>query len=175
MMFVDGENLTIRYGNILKSKGLQQENHVFYEPDVYVWSYVLRSICIEDAVLRTHYYTSALRDEAYRREIEDTLKSRGIESPHVFKRTKSRGSKRVDISLSTAMLLNACRKNYDVVILIAGDEDYLPLVEAVKAEGRIVLLWFFEDGLSPVLKRSADHYADIGKILLRSEAEASSG
>src|SRR5215467_12367049 len=89
MMFVDGENLTIRYGNILKS--------------------------------------------------------RGIESPHVFKRTKSRGSKRVDISLSTAMLLNACRKNYDVVILIAGDEDYLPLVEAVKAEGRIVLLWFFED------------------------------
>ena len=47
------------------------------------------------------------------------------------------------------MLTHAFRKNYDMAILVAGDEDYIPLVKAVMSEGRKVVLWFVEDGLSP--------------------------
>ena len=93
----------------------------------------------------------------------------GIETPRVFKKIKGSRTKRVDISLATDMLCHAARKNYEVAVLIAGDEDYVPLVEAVKAEGHRMLLWFLEDGLSPVLRRSADYYQNIGKILFSSE------
>jgi uncharacterized LabA/DUF88 family protein len=89
----------------------------------------------------------------------------GIETPCVFKKNKTRGSKRVDISLTTDMLLHASRRNYDIAVLIAGDEDYVPVVQAVKLEGRRVLLWFIEDGLNPLLKKAADSYADLGIIL----------
>ena len=52
---------------------------------------------------------------------------------------------------------------------VAGDEDYVPLVDAVMAEGRRVVLWFIEDGLSPTLKRRADYHCDIGPLLLESD------
>jgi len=34
---------------------------------------------------------------------------------------------------------------------LAGDEDYVPLVEAVQREGLLVYVWFVPDGLSPKL------------------------
>jgi uncharacterized protein (TIGR00288 family) len=93
----------------------------------------------------------------------------------VFPRTRERGSKRVDITLSVDMLVHAYQKNYDVAVLIAGDEDYVPLVEAVKNTGRRVFLWFVASGLSPALKRSADYYFDISEILYNPHAHNSFG
>jgi len=66
------------------------------------------------------------------------------------------------------MFTHAHRRNYDIAVLVAGDEDYLPLVEAVKGEGRQVVLWFVQDGLSAALQRSADHFWDLGKLLFSS-------
>jgi uncharacterized protein (TIGR00288 family) len=91
----------------------------------------------------------------------------GIEAPRVFPRRRSGRSKRVDITLATEMLLHAHRKNYDIAILVGGDEDYVPLVEAVKSEGRRVALWALESGLSSALRKSADHYWNIGELLFR--------
>jgi uncharacterized LabA/DUF88 family protein len=50
-----------------------------------------------------------------------------------------------------------------MAILVAGDEDYIPLVKAVMSEGRRVVLWFVEDGLSPKLVNAVDHYFDFGR------------
>jgi len=169
MVFVDGENLALRYGNMLTAKGVNPPSHVSYEPNIFVWSTGLNNVCLYGGVLRKYYYTSVQGDASFLTEIEEKLKSAGIETPRVFKKTKGRGSKRVDISLATDMLTHASRKNYDIAVLVAGDEDYVPLVEAVKAEGRRVFLWFLKDGLSAVLRRSADYYADIAEILFAPE------
>jgi uncharacterized LabA/DUF88 family protein len=67
----------------------------------------------------------------------------------------------VDISLSVEMLQHAHRRNLAVAILVARDEDYVPLVDAVIAEGARVVLWFFGDGLSTTLKRRVDLYFDL--------------
>ena len=67
------------------------------------------------------------------------------------------------------MLLHATRNNYDRAVLVAGDEDYVPLVEALKREGKMIFVWFLEDRLSPALKRNTDHYADLGEILFSAE------
>ncbi|WP_413935359.1 NYN domain-containing protein [Nitrospira sp. BLG_1] len=163
MMFVDGESLSKRYGASLG--GHEPMSHVSYERDVYVWSpYASRSNGPQD-VIRRYYYTSPPGDQLSRAAVEEKLKQVGIEAPRVFHRPRSGRSKRVDITLATDMLTHAHRHNYDIAILVAGDEDYVPLVEAVKAEGRRVAVWFVDDGLSPALKADSDHYGDIGKCL----------
>ena len=166
MVFVDGENLAIRYGCLLQSSAATAPEHVFYAPGIYVWSRGLNDICYYNGVLRRHYYTSVRGDSDAITKNIDELKTAGIEAPYVFKKTKTRGSKRVDISLATDMLSHAARKNYEIAVLVAGDEDYVPLVEAVKNEGRRVVIWFVSDGVSPALKRTADLFADLDEVLL---------
>lgn len=167
MMFVDGENLAKRFGAILKTDELK--SHVKYEQDVYVWSSLASRRNGPQDVIRRYYYTSAPGDQPSRDQIAEQLKLLGIEAPRVFHRPRNGRSKRVDITLTTDMLTHAHRKNYDIAILVAGDEDYVPLVEAVKAEGRRVALWFVPDGLSPALRAAADHYWNIGDLLLNDE------
>jgi uncharacterized LabA/DUF88 family protein len=60
------------------------------------------------------------------------------------------------------MLSHAFNNHYDVAVLIAGDGDFVPLVEEVKHLGKRVLLIFFSeaDGLNPALKLAADDYCD---------------
>jgi uncharacterized LabA/DUF88 family protein len=169
MIFVDGENLAIRYGRLLQENARQPPDHVVYEPDVFVWSRALNSTCFWGGVLRKYYYTSLRGDEERIVQVTEQLKEAGIEAPNVFKRTKDRGSKRVDIQLTTDMLLHASRKNFETAVLIAGDEDYVPLVEAVKSEGRRVLVWFISNGISPALRRAADYFRDLDEPLLSAE------
>jgi hypothetical protein len=98
MVFVDGENLAIRYGHMLTNKGAHPAEHVAYEPNVFVWSTGINNICVQAGVIRKHYYTSVQGDELRRSRMEGDLISAGIEAPRVFRKDKSRGSKRVDIS-----------------------------------------------------------------------------
>jgi hypothetical protein len=171
MMFVDGENLAKRYGSLLGSDS--PKAHVVYGPDVYVWSPLASRIHGPQDYIRRYYYTSAPGDQPAREAIAETLRGTGIEAPNIFHRPRSGRSKRVDITLATDMLTHAHRDNYDVAVLVAGDEDYVPLVEAVKAEGRRVALWFVPDGLSPALRAAADHYWDLSDLLLNDSGSRS--
>jgi hypothetical protein len=86
MMFVDGENLVMRW-----QKGLEEQEkppHISHEEDVYVWSQYLNARNQTKCnIIRRHYYTSAVGDDKKREGIFDELQSRGIEEPHVFPRT----------------------------------------------------------------------------------------
>jgi uncharacterized LabA/DUF88 family protein len=165
MIFVDGENLTMRYKAMIE-KGQPTMPHVKHEPDVFVWTdYANLKNHRKCQVVRRHYYTCSAGDDDKIEALTRRLKYVGIEAPFVFKKEKGRKSKQVDISLATDMLTHAFRKNYDIAILVAGDEDYIPLVKAVMSEGRRVVLWFVEDGLSPKLVNAVDHYFDFGRVL----------
>lgn len=172
MVFVDGENLAIRYKELLGQKAT--EDHVKYNRDIYVWSNFANIYNhVNCEVIRRYYYTVVQGDESKKEDIELELKNIGIETPRVFKKAKGRSSKRVDITLATDMLAQAHRDNYDIAILVAGDEDYVPLVKAIKDEGKRVVLWFFEEskGLSNHLKMEADYFFDISWFLLKSKSD----
>jgi hypothetical protein len=125
MLFVDGENLAMRYGDMLSEAS--PLSHVECERDVFVWSPVLNRLRTGwFDVVRRHYYTSARGDEDRRQEIHEKLQALGFGAPRVFHRSKGKGSKRVDISLSVEMLSHAHRGNYDLAVLVAGDEDFAP-------------------------------------------------
>jgi uncharacterized LabA/DUF88 family protein len=163
MYFVDGENLAIRYGAYLKQTGKCSAPAVDFEPNVFVWSPQLNDD--NSGVIRKHYYTTTQNDGVKIQDIENRLKMLGIEAPRVFPKDKTKGSKRVDISLATEMLVHATRQHYDIAVLVAGDEDYVPLVRAVQSEGARVHVWFIENGISPELKAAADSFLDIAYVL----------
>src|SRR5207249_1613714 len=85
--------------------------------------------------------------------------------PQVFKRLSgTQKSKGVDIALTKDMLSHAFLGNYQNAVLIAGDADYIPLVEEVKRRGKRVFLAFFLGeglGLSEDLKLAADFFVDL--------------
>ena len=166
MMFVDGENLAIRYKAELE--GAESGGHVIHVPDVLVWSKFASRLSDNQVWVRRYYYTSARGDAHAREQYEEQLREVGIEAPRVFPRRAVGRSKRVDITLATEMLTHAHRGNFDIAVLVAGDEDYVPLVEAVKAEGRRVAVWFVNSGLSPALRKSADHFFDLRPVLFGS-------
>jgi uncharacterized LabA/DUF88 family protein len=163
MIFVDGENLSLRFkaqADTCPHIGA----HVESVPDVYVWSKYASRLSGPEEYIRRHYYTSCSGDEIQRSKIAEDLRKLGIEAPRVFHRDKNGRSKKVDISLATDMLTHAHRDNYDIAVLVSGDGDYVPLVEAVKYEGKRVVLWALSSGLSKELRASADHYWDIGEL-----------
>jgi uncharacterized LabA/DUF88 family protein len=60
-------------------------------------------------------------------------------NPVVFKRdSDQKKAKGVDIALTKDMLSHAFRDNYQIAVLVAGDGDYVPLVEEVKRLGKLV-------------------------------------
>jgi uncharacterized LabA/DUF88 family protein len=171
MIFVDGENLAIRYKAMIGNSWLPQPQ-VQHEPDVFVWTEQANlKHHARVGVVRRYYYTCVEGDEDKREELTRRLKDVGIEAPLVFKKEKTRKSKQVDISLATDMLTHAFRKNYDMAILVAGDEDYIPLVKAVMSEGRKVVLWFVDNGLDPKLVNAVDHYFDLGRVLFQDASQ----
>lgn len=67
--------------------------------------------------------------------------------------------KGVDLAVAREMLMHAFSKNYSVAILVAGDEDYLGLVQDLKRLGVVVVGMFFEvPALSSRLRVAFDHF-----------------
>lgn len=110
MLFVDGENLAIRYSEELGTG--DQESHVSYRQDVCVWSHLLTSYLQHNQVIRKHYYTSIVGDDDEILAVENELRELGIERPRVFKRSKGRQSKRVDIALVTGAVATFASKQF---------------------------------------------------------------
>ncbi|GAB1267215.1 NYN domain-containing protein [Aurantivibrio infirmus] len=168
MVFVDGENLAIRYKNYILKNGIEIPQHVKHLENIYVWSqYANRHNHRHCTLIRSFYYTCARGDLQKIESIEDELLALGISDPRVFKKNSNNRSKRVDITLATEMLSNAYYNNYDVAILVAGDEDYVPLIQEVKRTGKQVAVWFFSSGLSKYLRKESDVFLDIEFFLCR--------
>ena len=71
------------------------------------------------------------------------------------KRT-GRQQKAVDVQLAVDALSHAVNGVYDVAILVTGDADFVPVVEAVRERGPLVCVCSFKDALSDELARRPD-------------------
>lgn len=173
MMFVDGENLAIRGREFLRSLRMEPHAGIGFWPDAFLWwpqaghEYPRRptqvfspidAAPLEADASRWHYYSALKADDTKLTELKELIHSRGF-TPNVFKKEGPK-SKGVDISLAKDLLGHAHKDNYDAAVLVAGDGDYVPLVEEVKHIGKRVFLLFLTEnhGLSPLLRRAADHF-----------------
>jgi uncharacterized LabA/DUF88 family protein len=170
MLFIDGENLTIRGQNKASQLNLALTEGQYFKKDCFLWMPQSRPLnrplsmagepnVLDQNGLRAYYYTSVVGSDEVLKTACESLWTTGF-SPKVFKKPSGdRKSKGVDIALTTDMLTHAFQNHFDVAILLAGDSDYVPLVGRVKSLGKIVWVWFFqskEDGLGSELRLASD-------------------
>jgi uncharacterized LabA/DUF88 family protein len=170
MMFIDGENFTIRAQKVAAAKSVGLIEGGNYMKDVFVWIPGIRGtqvltgghLKLQPDAIRSHYYTSVMGDDVKYMDVKEKLRDLGF-APQVFrKKKKEEKAKGVDIALTKDMLTNAFFNNYDVAVLIAGDGDYIPLVEEVKRFGKVIYLAFFKtEGLNLELRLAADFHFDM--------------
>ena len=75
--------------------------------------------------------------------------------------------KGVDILMATDMITHSYKNNYDVAIVVAGDNDYVPAIQAVKDNGKNTEVALFgKQSSSLQLRKVTDTVIDINKRLL---------
>ncbi len=76
--------------------------------------------------------------------------------------------KGTDVQLATDMITHSYKNNYDVAILVAGDNDFAGAVQAVKDNGKHVEVALFgKQGTSQQLRSSSDRVITINARLLK--------
>lgn len=112
--------------------------------------------------IRYYWFSSYQGNEEDYNKLTTELRRLDFE-PKIFKKKKEGKEKGVDIALAKEMLVNAFNQNFEIGMLIAGDEDYVELVYEVKRYGAIIRGAFFERGLSDKLRIAFDQYYDLMK------------
>ena len=74
--------------------------------------------------------------------------------------------KSIDVKLAVDMVRYAVLDYYDVTILVSGDGDFVPAVDAVKEVGKQVECAFFPKETSAVLKQSVDIFTELDEKFL---------
>ncbi len=176
MLFVDGENFTMRAQKVASTKGIRLTEGDLYRQNTFIWFPLYQATAnlspemtrLQRTAIRGYYYTSLTGDDQALQDVRNRLWSLGF-TPHVFKRDKNEvKAKGVDISLTIDVLSHAYKDNYEVAVLVTGDADYTPLIEEVKRQGKIVYVWFFaEEGLNPRLRLVADEFFDLTESFIR--------
>jgi uncharacterized LabA/DUF88 family protein len=69
--------------------------------------------------------------------------------------------KGVDVQITVDMLVGAFSALFDIAILVAGDADFVPLVEEVKRRGVMVAVAASPKSLSDDLRRVCDRYLQL--------------
>ncbi len=169
MLFVDGENLTLRSQELAAKHGQDLASLAnVYEKDVCFWpkSWLPRlhpfasNFDARMKAERAYYYTSVRGDQPKIDAIEDKLHDFGFH-PRVFHKKGGDKAKGVDITLTTDMLVHGFRGHYEIAVLVSGDGDYVPVVEELQRMGRIVVVSFFQQegcGLNPKLRLASDDF-----------------
>ncbi len=178
MLFVDGENLTLRAQKLASDKAVSLQEGAEYRKNTFVWFPGVKATCaltntanspmkVQDHAIRAYYYTSLTGDEAQVLSVKQALRSLGFH-PEVFKKVRPQEkAKGVDIALAKDFLSHAFLDHYDVAVLVAGDGDYVPLITEVERQGKVVYVAFFNDyGLSTELHLAADMFFEIEHFLL---------
>lgn len=182
MLFVDGENFTIRGQKMAEIFQIKLAEGTLWCPDVFLWmKNTPASLFLTTSELsasggylpinshlpasRCYYYTGVKGDDDKLKAVRNSLREIGFD-PQVFKKDKpNQPTKAVDIALATEILSLNHQNAFDIACIIAGDRDYVPLVRAVKRTGKRVYVSFFngypEAGLSDELRLEADLFLDL--------------
>lgn len=110
------------------------------------------------------YYDGIAQNDS--KKIEELNSLREIDNFHVFTGTtkgegKKKKQKQVDVLITVNMLMHTIRNNMDSCTLLAGDEDFKPLIDALVQEGMNVTIWSERTSASKNLLYSADRRKEL--------------
>jgi uncharacterized LabA/DUF88 family protein len=157
MVFIDGSN----FYHVL--------NQHFSRNDIKFGKFA-EKLAGERELVRTYYYN--IRQESNSRGHDDQEKflSALYEIPYFEVKlgiVKQRGDamveKGVDMMIGVDILKNAYENLYDTAILVSGDGDFYPALQAAKDQGKHVEIAAFDTNISPETARIADLHLRLNK------------
>jgi uncharacterized protein (TIGR00288 family) len=175
LVLADGENLVTRYQSMLAS-GATSAERTKHIKDVFVWHPDFTK-CVPMEVIRVSFYTTQVGDDPKLEETRQMIASNRYECyniyrnvygnqgnicPHVFKKEKtSQKTKSVDINIAIDALRHTYNNSMDILFLLSGDGDYIPLIQEVMRQGKRVFVGAFSDGLNSDLKFIPDLFFNL--------------
>lgn len=176
---VDGENLVFRYQEMLRHGRVPYEDNV-HVTDAFVWNPRLLGAPITFDVIRVTYYTSVTggteRAPAVKDAIQAQMYSCGDERTRSWHRlnaavfsksAQSKKTKLVDMRICIDALANTMNANMDVLYLVSGDGDFVPLVEEVMRHGVRVRVLALGDCVADSMKSAGDEFAYLDDMLFK--------
>ena len=167
MVFIDGSNL---YHSL--------KNH-FSRTDLDIGKFC-RNLLARRQLIRIYYYNAkvGMKEEPERYKKQQAFFAGVNAIPYSELRlgrlvynnwpTVPPYEKGTDVQLATDMITHNFKDNYDVAILVAGDNDYVGAVQAVKDNGKHVEIALFgKEGTSRQLRAVADKVISINRRLLK--------
>lgn len=175
LYLVDGENLVLRYQDMLKD-GRKPSLGVKYEEDSFVWHPRITQLHNHD-LIRISYYTTCIGDDLKIKELSKKISlikygfvgiqgtGSGSLNPHIFKKEKrSQKIKSVDINITIDALRHTYNNSIDGIYIFAGDGDYLPLIKEVMRQGKQVTIGAFSKGFNSELQYECDDFMNLDQI-----------
>jgi len=158
MIFVDGTNFLVELSKELNVK-FRADNPPFKA--IALAKSMIDPFFIMPGIvkIRRYWFSSYQGSDQNHDQLAKELRNQGFE-PVLFKKRDGR-EKGVDIALAKEMLVNSFNQNFDIGLLIAGDEDYVGLVTEAKRYGPMIEGAFFAHGLSEKLQVALDQFYDI--------------
>ena len=166
MTFVDGTNLLTEMSKKIGASysAYTPSNDVILLGTMNVNGLYSR-LCLEVdatnfALLRKYWFGSYQGSAEGLLNLKTLLRKQDFE-PMIYQKIKGGREKKVDIAVAKEMLINAFHHNYEIALLIAGDEDYVDLVQDLKRYGVYVIGAFFPEGRSPALELACDKFCTL--------------
>ncbi len=157
MIFIDGSNFYHGMRDILGKVNVDYKKFI-------------HKLVRKRYLMRVYYYTPTINRE----EAEEQFLSQQrfitylLDIPYMqvkFGRLVRQGEalveKRIDVNLAVDMVRYAALDHYDVAILVSGDGDFTPAVDAVKELGKQVECAFFPQETAVVLRQTADVFIEL--------------
>ncbi len=167
MIFIDGSNL---YHSL---------KHFFKRTDIDIGKFCDK-LLEKRRLIRIYYYNAkvGLKEEPERYRDQQKFFASVTAVPYTELRlgrlvynnwpTAPPYEKGVDIQLATDMITHSYKSNYDVAILVAGDNDYVGAIQAVKDNGKNVEVALFgKERTSMQLRKVSDRIITINARLLK--------
>jgi len=172
MLFADGENLLLRYEAML-AKGAESKPQTTHSRGRFVWSnYITKIDNLQ--FTRVAYYTTLVGDDDALQKLRIDLgkvewNSKLTNPPYgghihsrVFKKpSQSQKTASVDINITIDVLRHCYNKDVEAVYILAGDGDYIPLIEEAMRTGTRVFIGALSEGRNDRLRVAADEFIDL--------------
>jgi uncharacterized LabA/DUF88 family protein len=175
MLFIDGENLVMRYQDMISHGFVTREDNIFYKKDTFLWSSNIplptpNPKLTNIDIVRAYYYTCVAGGIEKQEEIENVIRKTELPRtstlgnsqmlfPVVYKKSRQNvKAKGVDIRMTIDILSHTYNNNLDTVCFFTCDGDFEPVMKEVVDEGKNILLYSFSAGLNKNLLKVCDQH-----------------
>jgi uncharacterized LabA/DUF88 family protein len=164
MLFIDGTNALIEMFKLLgvnlrAEKASADAFNLASHSITYAWKEFSGRDMQGHIIVRQYWFGSIQGSEEDLENSQLLLRNLGYEGVLFRKAKGTKKEKGVDLAVARTMLTQGFHRNYDVAMIILGDEDYIGLIDDVKRLGAVVVGMFFETtALSKELRLACDYF-----------------